>query len=370
MNSFLKKICYALFRLFPVNKDLVLFFGYYGEQYSGSPKYISQYLTAHSEKQIVWAFADPSKHAHFEGKAVRYGKPTYYKALATAGTIITNYRMTAEFKKRPNQLYLQTWHSSLRLKQIEKDVERSLPANYVKMAKNDSKQLDILLSGSKKSSEIFRQAFWFDGRIEPTGTPQCDILVNGDSQISNKIREHYGLPADAKILLYAPTFRKNNDFSVYRFDAAALLGSFEIKFGGTWYLLVRLHPHLANKKDFVTYSERVLEATSYDDVQELLCAADALMTDYSAIMFDFALTRRPCFLFIKDLENYISKDRKLYFDIRDLPFASFGTEESLNEGVLNFDEKEHQASVETFMREIGSFEDGRACNRVCELIGA
>ena len=100
----------------------------------------------------------------------------YYYCLATAGTIITNYRMTSDFRKRPGQIYIQTWHSSLRLKMIEKDAEASLPVHYVEMAKKDSLQLDYLLAGSEKSREIFERAFWYQGQIVNTGTPQCDIL--------------------------------------------------------------------------------------------------------------------------------------------------------------------------------------------------
>lgn len=51
-------------------------------------------------------------------------------------------------------------------------------------------------------------------------------------------------------------------------------------------MLMRLHPHLTNQTDIFYYSDTVLQATDYDDVQELLCATDALISDYSAVMFD------------------------------------------------------------------------------------
>ena len=247
IKEILKKIIYAGFRILPVERNKVLFFSYYGEQYSGSPKYISRYLAGHSKMKQVWAFTDCGKHRMRNARTVRFGHPGYYFHLATAGVIITNYRMPEEFVKRKGQTYIQTWHSSLRLKMIEKDAEDTLPENYVRMAKKDSAQIDYLLAGSGKSRDIFRRAFWYDGPIVPAGTPQCDILFGKNRKISDKVRAHYGIPADGKIALYAPTFRKDHDTSVYDLDTEALIESLTDRFGGKWHILMRLHPHLIGK---------------------------------------------------------------------------------------------------------------------------
>lgn len=362
------EIIYAIFRLLPIKKDTVLIFSYYGEQYSGSPKYIGKYLQKNSNLKIVWAFVNNNGHKNVEGKKVRYGHLNYYRYLATAGTVITNYRMTDEFKKRSEQKYIQTWHSSLRLKMIEKDAETTLPPDYVKMAKNDSKQIDYLLAGSQKSREIFEHSFWFNGKIVNSGTPQCDILFEDRQSAAKKVFEYYNIPQDCHIVMYAPTFRKNHDMSVYDLDAEAVLKALKSKFGGEWYLLMRLHPHLINSAGYFKYTDKIIKATDYDDVQELLCATDVLITDYSAIMFDFVLTKRPCFLYTPDLENYIKNDRKLYFDIEQLPFDSFKEKKEIVEGIIDFSIEEYIKKVDKFMKEIGSFDDGKACERVYDLL--
>lgn len=64
----------------------------------------------------------------------------YFYELCTSKVIITNFRTTEIFRKRRGQYYIQTWHSSLRLKQIEKDAEDKLQLQYIKMAKEDSKK--------------------------------------------------------------------------------------------------------------------------------------------------------------------------------------------------------------------------------------
>lgn len=362
------RLIYGFFRLLPLKSNTVMIFSYYGQQYSGSPKYIGNYIADHTDLKIIWAFVQPDKYTDVPGKTVRYGHISYYLALATAATIITNYRMTEEFQKRPGQRYIQTWHSSLRLKQIERDAEKTLPENYIRMAKNDSRQIDILLAGSQKSKEIFKRAFWYDGLIAETGTPQCDILINHDAETVRRVKQHYHIPLDAHIALYAPTFRKDHNTSVYDLDTEALLDALRVRFGGEWYLLMRLHPHLINLISCFRYSEHVLQATDYDDAQELLCAADFLISDYSAIMFDYSLTRKPCVLYTPDIENYTGADRDLYFNINELPFASYKKQSDMLSAIQHFDEVDYKNRLEAFLNSIGSYDDGKACERVCQLI--
>lgn len=362
------RLIYSIFRLFPLKRNTVLLFSYYGEQYSGSPKYIGNYLSANSDLKILWAFVQPSKYLNYIEKVVRYGHISYYFYLATAGTVITNYRMTEEFQKRQGQRYIQTWHSSLRLKQIEKDTEKTLPESYIKMAKKDSKQIDILLAGSRKSKEIFERAFWYDGMIAETGTPQCDILLSHDAEIIQKVKHFYHIPVDAHIALYAPTFRKDHNTSVYDLDTDTLLDALKMRFCGEWFLLIRLHPHLINQISCFQYSNHVLQATDYDDVQELLCATDFLISDYSAIMFDYSVTQKPCVLYTPDLEEYIAKDRNLYFDIKELPFLCCEKQNEMLTAIQNFDEEDYSNRLKIFLNSIGSYDDGKACERVYQLI--
>ena len=362
------RLLYVFFRLFPIKKKQVLLFSYYGEQYSGSPKYIGKYLLNKPDVEVIWAFVQPEKHREINCKTVRYGHLAYYYCLATAGTIITNYRMTSDFRKRPGQIYIQTWHSSLRLKMIEKDAEASLPVHYVEMAKKDSLQLDYLLAGSEKSREIFERAFWYQGQIVNTGTPQCDILFEDRGPLKKKVCQFYNISEGCRIALYAPTFRKNHNTSVYDLNTEAVLSALQERFGGEWVLLMRLHPHLINLTDCFQYSDHVLQATDYDDVQELLAAADFLISDYSAIIFDFSVTKRPCLLYTPDFVEYTKKDRQLYFDIKKLPFPCFEDQTEMLKYISKFPAERYAEDLACFLQEIGSFDDGNASERVYDLI--
>lgn len=363
-----KLLVYFLFQSFPINKTTVFFFSYYGEQYSGSPKYLSEYLYEKNAFHVIWAFVDKKKHLCAKyNRSVKYGGIKYYYYLATAKYLVTNYRMTTDFHKRKNQVYIQTWHSSLRLKMIESDAADTLPRSYIDMAKNDSQQIDYLLAGSRKSKEIFENAFWYNGPILKTGTPQCDILIEKPKTIVTKVKKHFALPDNSRIMLYAPTFRKDHKTDIYSIDTDRLIKTCENKFGGSWYLLIRLHPHLINQCNFIDYSSKVLQATDYDDVQELLCAADLLISDYSAIIFDYAITKKPCFLYTPDIDEYTKNDRKLYFDINTLPFPCCMSYDSLIEHIFSFTDSIYESKVNQFLESVGSYDDGNARKRVYEL---
>ncbi len=363
------KILYCLFSVFPIQRK-ILFLSYYGSQYGCSPKYLSEYMVSvHPNWTVVWAFTTPKAY-HVQGvKKVRYLSLRYFYELCTSRVVITNYRMTEDYRKRKGQYYVMTWHSSLRLKKIEKDVESSLPEHYVQMAKADSKKIDLLLSGCRFSDEIFKRAFWYNGVILQSGTPRCDIFYTNDMEKRRgQIKQSLGIDKDTYLLLYAPTFRKGDDLSCYDLDFESLVKVLEESRKGGWKVLVRLHPHLLKYANSFLNDNNVINVTSYDDIQELLLIADVLITDYSSLMFDFAETRRPCFLYAPDLEEYQKNDRSLYFDINKLPFPVSVTQDGLERRIRSLDQNEYSQSIDDFLQKVGSYEDGNAAKRVTEYI--
>lgn len=370
MKNIIRRILISIFRIVPLSKKKILFIGYYGAQYGCNPKYLSEYFDSKNDGwDIVWTFTNPEKYDITYARKVKYFSLKYFYELCTSKVIVTNYRMTKLFRKREGQIYLQTWHSSLRLKMIEKDSESSLPSHYVTMAKRDSKQIDILLSGCKYSTEIFNRAFWYNGKILESGTPRCDLFFQSNDHKYNIIKQNLGISSDCKILLYAPTFRKNNSLSCYDVDYQRLKKTLSDKLGGKWKILVRLHPHLISFSSQLFQNEKgVIDVTHYDDPQELLLIADLLISDYSGLIFDYTITKRPCLLYTPDLDKYIAQDRHLYFDIEKLPFPICRTNDELNDAILNFDTDKYLSSLDSFLSQIGNAEDGNASKRVYEYI--
>ncbi|HHW37921.1 MAG TPA: glycerophosphotransferase [Bacillales bacterium] len=371
MNDLIGKIkrCISLviiyiFNCFPIKKNKLFLFSYYGSQYGCNPKYITEYILENYPKgqfDLVWAFNDLKSKKHLTGfRKVKTMSLKYFYELCTSKVIITNFRTTDLFIKRKDQYYIQTWHSSLRLKQIEEDAMDALPYHYVEMAKKDSLKCDLLLSGCKYSSEIFKRAFWYDGEILESGTPRNDELFQNRLVEKYEILERVNIPRNRKIVLYAPTFRKDNSLEVYDLDYSKVLEKLRERFGGTWTFLVKLHPHLMSQSNQLIYGDNVLDVTSYDDIQELLSISDVLISDYSSLMFDFSITERPCFLYVPDFIDYVKQDRKLYFDIAELPFINVASNHELLNKIEGFNFEEYSHNLSAFLKTIGSFEDGKA----------
>lgn len=344
---------------------------YYGSQYGCNPKYIAEYMLTHhkNEFDIVWAFANPYlKRSKEDYRQVKIMSWRYFYEICTAKVIITNFRTTDLFVKRKQQYYIQTWHSSLRLKQIEKDAEESLPSSYVEMAKQDAKKCDLLISGCDYSTSIFEKSFWYDGEIFKNGTPRNDLFFQKRGNKRRKIMRKLDLSRSTKVVLYAPTFRKENNLDVYDVDYLQLVESLERRFGGDWIVLIKLHPHLVAKSNQLMYSEKVMNVSAYDDIQELLYIADVLVSDYSSLIFDYAITKRPCFLYVPDLSTYQQTDRGLYFDVEDLPFINVKTNEALTKEIEKFNQLKYQTNLANFLKTIGSYEEGKASELIVKRI--
>lgn len=370
LSSHLKSIIYLIFRIFSIQKNKILFFSYYGEQYGCNPKYISEYISSKSDFwKCIWAFTKPNKHQTRNIKKCKYNSIRFYIILSRCKIIITNYRMPINFKKRSGQIYIQTWHSMLRLKKIEKDVEFSLSKNYIDMAKHDSNQIDLLLSGCKKSSQIFRDCFWYNKKILESGSPRCDIFFYHNSNLASIINHKLGT-TNKKILLYAPTFRNGHSTDCYDIDFINLLSQLNSTTNEHWIILIRLHPHLSSLSTrFANLSEDIIDVTNYDDVQELMLVSDVLITDYSSLMFDYLLSKKLCVLYVPDIDNFQETERTLYFNLEELPFPKCTNQKELCNIITSKESiNEYVQKSSCFLKMVGSNELGHSSQNVLEFL--
>ena len=105
----------------------------------------------------------------------------------------------------------------------------------------------------------------------------------------------------------------------------------------------------------------------YDDFEELLMAADVLITDYSGCMYDFSFTKRPVFLYQRDIEEYRS-DRDFYIPVEELPYIQAFTNEQLIDSIQAFDQVKYQKELDHFMDKMGNYDTGVASERVASRI--
>lgn len=371
--SFFKKaaaaILWRIFRLFPVDPQKIAVTSFYGKGYSDNPKgIVDALLRENAQVKILWLVRPGSEASLPSGVTpVPYDSIRRIFTLATAKVWIDNNRKGAPFKRK-NQIYLQTWHG-LALKRIERDAAEKLPPDYEAYAKRDSAQCDAIVSNCAHMTRIFRTSFWFNGEILEYGSPRNDVLFSDRAPYLSRVQTALRLSPQRRLLLYGPTFRADHTTQAYQLDCAALLEACKTRFGGDWTVLIRLHPAVEQLSGalFPYDGIHTVNATSYPDITELLAACDVVVTDYSSLMFDFALTGRPCFQFATDIAAY-EKDRNFYFPLSRLPFPLAASNAALCNAVTSFDESDYASRWSRFSAEFGLFEDGRASSRCAEWI--
>ena len=357
-------------RLCPINKKKVVVSSYYGKGFGDNPRYIVEALKSkYPDIRIIWGVTDTKSREGFPEwvETCKYNGAKYVFHMATAKFWIDNCRKGFVMFKRREQIYIQTWHG-FALKRIEKDAAESLNDGYVSYAIKDSKNIDHIISCSSFMTEIYRKAFWYDGEILELGAPRNDVIINKGSECREKVYNALGISPNRKTVMYAPTFRVDYSIDAYKIEYERLIAACEKRFGGEFVALVRLHPNVSDKaSELLEYNNKILNASLYTDMQELLSACDIVISDYSSLMFDFALSGKPCFQFATDIGAYKS-DRNFYFELDRLPFSLATDNDELEQNVLNFDSDSYGKSLGSFYSDCGMICDGKASERCADLM--
>ena len=359
----------------PVMKGRVVCWSYDFKQYSCNPRALTEYLLEnHPEFEIIWVFRKGVDTSEVDKRirCVTYRTMEYLQAINSAEFLITNCRThpyIIGWKKRPGQKYMMLWHGGMALKKIEKDVEEKLGYQYPKKAQADSKSCDLMISGCGFHTSLAKEKFWYDGEVLSKGLPRNDIFFKDDkhAEIRKTVFRKYGIEDTDKVVLYAPTFRKPATIEPYKVDWESVIPEIKSSLkASNVKVLLRLHPNLIGKfnTDSLLTSDDVIDATDYHDMQELLCASDMLITDYSSSMFDMTLLERPCILYAADADKY---DRGYYFDLKKLPYPLATSQEELVQQLHDFDPEEYNAACREFDRKhIQSVEQGLGCKAVAD----
>ena len=377
MKELIKKIYtsifFTIFRVLPLQKKVV-FSSYWGLDYGDNPKYISdELLKRDSNIKQVWL---NNTKTHFKNipeniKVTKWGSIKMIYHLATSKVWVDSHTKPIWIRKRKNQFYVETWHGGLGMKKIEADMGENLPKDTEKQIKYNSKITDLLISNSTFLTNIYKRAFWYNGKILECGYPKNDILFSSAdkiNEIKNKVYEKLCINSNNKIILYAPTFRKDENLDAYNIDFERLIRAAEKKYNSKFTILIRLHPRMRKLSESIKYTNEIINATYYPFMQELIIASDIFITDYSSGIFDFEIMRKPGFLYCSDLEKY-EMERGLYYDIKTLPFPFSSNNDELEKNIENFDETSYLEKVEDNLTNFfGIKEKGRATETIVDLI--
>lgn len=365
LNSFL----FIVMRIFPVKKNKIVCCNMKGKRYGDNPKYIvDEIMRRKLDYEIVWLMKDEFDAEMPEGiRKARYSLLSCAYELATAKFWIDSNTKQIGTLKRKNQYYIQTWHGSYGLKKIYGDIPDKISFFDRRSVNYNSGIQDILLSNSRMTTEIYRRAFWYDGKMLECGSPRNDIFFEDPVVYVEKVKHFFGLKEE-KLVLYAPTYREDFRTKDMCLDFERLLRNLRRRFGGEWAVLIRLHPNnMADADRFISYTGRVLNATGYPVMQELLAACDVLVSDYSSCMFDFVTKKAPCFMYATDVERY-KGERDFYFALQELPFPLAGNNEEMEQVILNFNEDVYLEELEQLFAHVGLCDNGDASRQVADWI--
>lgn len=364
-----RRIFWIICRLFPVKTNKVVFQSYYGRGYSDNPKYIAESLRGSGKNiEFVWVTNGREEPGVPEGfRVVRFRSFKYIYEMSTAKIWVDNSRKEYCVKKK-NQYYMQTWHGGFTLKKVERAAESELGANYVKQAKRDALQTDVMLSNCDELTDIYRKDFWYSGEILQKGLPRNDRLFSFSEEDVTEIRNKLGISQEVNLLLYAPTFRKNLGLEEYTLDYERCCKALEKRFGGSWKIMLRLHPNIFASADNISFDERyVINASHYPDIQELYMISDFLITDYSSVIFDFALLKRRALFYADDISDYIN-DRGFYFSLFDFPFNVCQNNQELEDSILDFDDEKYREELDKFLYNQNFSDNGGASKAAADWI--
>ena len=295
-----RALYYIASYIIPPNKNIILFESSNGRNYTGNPKAIyEEILNQNLDKEFksVWVLTNTK--TKIPGNPVKVKKPFFRFLYYTlrSGTWIFDSRHLYYLKKNKNTKYVQTWHGTP-LKKLALDMD------YIDMSGNqdisqyhedfrkNTKTWQYLISQNTYSSNIFKHAFDFKGEFLEIGYPRNDILINKNNPTDiNSIKSKFNIPQDKKIILYAPTWRDNEYYKKgeYKFATEMDFNMLYENLKDEYRLIVKFHYLVKDNVDWSKYNDFVIECDADWDIQELYLVSDIMITDYSSVMFDYAI---------------------------------------------------------------------------------
>lgn len=359
----------------PVKENVILFETFMAKNYSDSPKYIYEYIAQnHPEYECVWAINDGAK-IPYGAKTVKRFSFQYAYYLAVSKYLVFNVRPPLWYRKREEQVFLETWHGTP-LKRLVFDQEEVTSASpkYKQQFYRQRKDWDFLVSANPFSTKTFRSCFLYEGEMLEYGYPRNDILYwpNKD-EIAQQLKEKLGIPKAKKTILYAPTWRDDQHYGSgqYKFELALDLKLMKERLQDDYVVLLRTHHYISDHIDVSGLGDFVINLSSYDDISEIYLISDICITDYSSVFFDYANLKRPILFYTYDFDKYKNQLRGFYIDMNtEVPGPLLYTSEQVVQAIEDIDEitEEYKERYDQFYDRFCCYDDGHASEHVAEAM--
>lgn len=372
MKIYIARWLLMVMSLFYKTEKKAIFSSFSGKQYSDSPRAISEKLhELYPDYKIVWVL---NKGRDAYGvvpdyvKIVTSGTWEYYKEFVTSCAFAVNFAMRPCFYKRKEQFFIQNWHGDRAFKKI---LYESIRDSGVKqwIPITDKRDTDLAIAGSEGGIARIRRSFLYEGEILCVGMPRNDKLVIRDLDNEQKTRERLNLPENAKVLLYAPTFRDSGDDDQDILVDLKEMMAFLEKDHQQWVCMVRAHSAIRGL-NYEYDGKQYVNVSDYPDMADLLAIADFLITDYSSSAGDFALTGKPMVLAAFDKEAYMKHCRRFAIDIEEPGFIVAKNQNELMQIVQTYTDEDYAESCKKVLQFYGERETGKSAEEICRRIHA
>lgn len=349
----------------PVRADRALFAAYGGRGHGCNPGALEEaFRTLAPHIRTAWVAA-PEHHRTIPTATRRITPDTaaYWTALARSKYLVNNTDFDRRLVKRPGQVLVQTHHGTP-LKHMGLDLQEHPAASgdldFAALLRGVA-QWDYVLSANRHATLTWERVHPGRYTVLPYGQPRNDVFQRATSEDVRRLRESLGVPEGTVAILYAPTHRDYRRTQHLRLDLERLLR----RLGPGFVVLARAH-HRHGGPLVPVPTPRVIDVSDHPSVESLCLASDALVTDYSSLMFDYAGLDRPIVIHADDREAFEAA-RGTYVDLRS--FAPGAIARSEDELIDIFASGHWRGSRSTqlrsaFRERFCPYDDGRAAERV------
>ena len=333
----------------------------HNEGENGALSLMESALHDFGEYEVVW-FRRELLFASLGGKLRFMFKVPFDMATANYILFNDNFMPLSKLHFSKKAVLIQLWHGEGAMKRSCLAME--LPPKEAKRLQKANEKMTATVVSSKAVIPVYEETFGMpEEKILPLGAPRTDYFfsIQDKAAVRRKVCEAYGLDESKKSVLYAPTFRDDENQNAHLMEHFPFADFAALE---SYSLIVRLHPQIGG---VIGAKEGFQDVSDYPSVNEIALAADILISDYSSIIMDFTVQNKPMVFFAFDLEEFTEHGRGFYFDYESyVPGVVVKTGEALIE--LFRSGAFHEEKIEAFRRFNFDYLDKYNCKRVIEQL--
>lgn len=360
-----------IFKIFPLRKKNIIFINGHSDLFNGNIRVLYDEIknNYNNYNLIVYNKTDMSDKSNKSIKKIfKNIKKMYY--ILTANTIIVNdyISLFSKIKVRNSTQLVQVWHAGGAFKKFGKDSLQNIKnENNMENCIACHSQYDKAIVSSEEIVDIYANAFGINREnVLPLGLARADKFYNEEQKknIKNNFIKRYSNILNKKVVLYAPTFR---DGERKKFDLKLDLEYLYNNLPDEYIIITKMHPFIKNGVNVpFNLSNRIMDL-SFEDIDDLMIVSDILITDYSSMIFEYAIMEKPMIFFAYDLPLYNNSLRGFYYDYEEfIPGPIVNNTEQIVDIIK--ENKWDFEKIKIFKKRFNGYDDGNATKRIVKNI--